>query len=130
MHINIRASIAAAAVAATMLTPSVAVAGGGDGETIRSGACSGSADWKLKLSPQNGRIEVEYEVDVNRRGQQWRVALFHDGRRVLRDLFTTRGVSGSFTVRDIEPNRPGTDRIHARAVRMGNRQVCAGGASF
>lgn len=125
---KIRASVAAAAIAATLFTPSVAEAGGN--ETISSGACSGVADWKLKLSPQNGRIEVEYEVDANRRGQQWQVALFHNGRRVMRDTFTTRGLSGSFSVNTIEPNRAGDDRIRARAVRLSNGQTCSGRASF
>ncbi|HEX2175460.1 MAG TPA: hypothetical protein VHG70_06085 [Nocardioidaceae bacterium] len=125
---KIRASVAAAAIAATLFTPSIAEAG--DGETVRSGACSGVANWKLKLSPQNGRIEVEYEVDANRRGQQWRVTLFHNGRRVMRDTLTTRGLSGSFSVTDLEPNRAGNDAIRARAVRLGNGQTCSGRASF
>ena len=29
------------------------------GDVVRTGACSGSSDWKLKLSPQDGKIEVE-----------------------------------------------------------------------
>ena len=37
-----------------------------DGDVIRRGACSGASDWKLKLSPENGRIEVEYEVDSDK----------------------------------------------------------------
>ena len=32
-----------------------------DGDVIRIGACRGRSDWKLKLSEENGRIEVEYE---------------------------------------------------------------------
>lgn len=125
---KIRASVAAAAIAATLFTPSAAEAG--DADTLRSGACSGFADWKLKLSPQNGRIEVEYEVDANRRGQRWQVALFHDGRRVMRGNFTTRGISGSFTVRHVAANTAGGDRIRGRAVRMSDGQTCAGRATF
>src|SRR5262245_8359718 len=37
----------------------------GQGDVIRDGSCSGRSDWKLKLSPQDGRIEVEFEVDQN-----------------------------------------------------------------
>jgi hypothetical protein len=128
MNTKVRASVAAAAIAATLFTPSIAEAGVGD--HIRSGSCSGAAEWKVKLSRQHGGIEIEYEVDASRRGQQWRVALFHDGRRFARDVFTTAGLSGSFTVRRVQPNRAGADRLSARAVRLGDGQTCRGGASF
>ena len=42
-----------------------AVASAGDRDVIREGPCSGRSDWKLKLSPEDGRIEVEFEVDQN-----------------------------------------------------------------
>ena len=54
-----------------------------DGDVIRRGACSGRSDWKLKLSEENGRIEVEYEVDQNRVGDVWRVRIRHDGDLVF-----------------------------------------------
>ena len=38
-------------------------------DVIREGSCTGAASWKLKLSPENGRIEVEFEVDQNRVGR-------------------------------------------------------------
>ena len=127
---KIRASVAAAAIAATVLTPSIAEAGN-EGRVIREGSCSGFANWKLKANPENrGQIGVEYEVDANRRGQQWRVRLFHNGRQVMTDTFTTRGLSGSFTVRNLEPDRAGTDHFRARAVRLGDRQNCAGRVTF
>jgi hypothetical protein len=128
MNTTIRAAVAAAAIAATLFTPSMAQAN--EGDTMNAGACSGFADWKLKLSPQNRGIEAEFEVDANRRGQRWRVALFHDGRRVMQGTRRTRGLSGSFTVRVVRANRAGNDRIRARAVRMGDGQTCRGGATF
>jgi hypothetical protein len=125
---RIRATVATAAIAATVLTPTIANANQAD--TLRNGSCSIAADWKLKLSPENGRIEVEYQVDANDRGQRWRVSVFHDGRRVLRGVRTTRGLSGSFTIRDREPNRRGSDHFRARAVRLGDGQTCVGRAAF
>lgn len=128
--VTIRASVAAAAIAATLLTPSYAHAGGG-GETIEEGACSGAATWKLKVDETvDGKIEVEYEVDVNRRGQQWRVALFHNSRRIVFDTFTTRGLSGSFEVRALEADRAGDDSFRGRAVRLSDGQTCGGRAVF
>ena len=126
---SVRAGIVAVAATASVLTPSLAFAGGG--ETLEEGACSGAAVWKLKVSEAPGnRAEVEYEVDVNRRGQQWRVVLFHNGTRILRDTFTTGGLSGSFEARALEPNMAGDDRFRGRAVRLSDGQTCGGFALF
>ena len=129
---RMRASVAAATAAATLLTPAVAHAGGGGGENITEGGCSVAATWKMKAARQDpgNSIDVEFEVDANRRGQQWRVNLFHDGRRVVSDVFTTRGLSGSFTVDSLQANRTGSDSFRARAVRVGDGQTCVGRVSF
>src|SRR5215210_1166612 len=59
------ASVAGLALAAAMFTGAPLVAARGD-DIVRRGDCTGASDWKLKLSPENGRIEVEFEVDQNR----------------------------------------------------------------
>ena len=48
-------------------------------DPVRRGSCSGSTDWKIKVGPEDGRLEVEAEVDSNRSGQTWRWRLVHDG---------------------------------------------------
>ena len=101
-----------------------------DGDVIRRGACSGASDWKLKLSPENGKIEVEYEVDSNKVGQTWRVKLFHDGDRFFVGTRQTAGASGSFEVRKVVANHSGTDDFRARARNLGTGEVCGGSASF
>jgi hypothetical protein len=101
-----------------------------DGDVIRRGACSGASDWKLKLSPENGRIEVEYEVDSNRVGQTWRVRLFHNGERIFAGTRVTQAPSGSFTVRVVAPNRAGTDAFRAAATNVASGETCGGAASF
>jgi hypothetical protein len=116
----------AAVLALSVAGAAPAAAKGGD--VIREGACSGSADWKLKLSPQDGRIEVEYEVDSNVRGQRWRVRLLKNGNPIFRGVRTTRGPSGSFEVRVVTSNTAGPDVFRARATHAG--QVCRGRATF
>ena len=107
-----------------------AVASAGDRDVIREGPCSGRSDWKIKLSPEDGRIEVEFEVDQNVVGDEWRVRIRHDGRLAFRGTRTTRGASGSFELRIVEPNNAGADSFRARARNLSTDEVCAGSASF
>ena len=99
-----------------------------DGDVIRRGACSGASDWKLKLSPENGKIEVEYEVDSNKVGQTWQVRIVKNGNVIFRGARETKGASGSFTVRLVTGNTAGDDVFRARATHAD--EVCAGSATF
>jgi hypothetical protein len=119
----------AAAIVGTLLIggtalPAVAKAG----DVIRTGSCSLRTDWKLKLSEENGRIEVEYEVDQNRAGDAWRVRIRHDGDLVFAGTRTTRAPSGSFEVRLLQRNRAGQDVFTARAVNARTGEICGGRA--
>ncbi|HEX2175185.1 MAG TPA: hypothetical protein VHG70_04685 [Nocardioidaceae bacterium] len=118
----------ATAAGAALLAPAPAVAGDRDVERVTRCSQFGRAD--LKVSPQNRRLEVEFEVDVNRRGQRYRVRLIHNGRRVKQVMRTSRGRSGSLQVRDLEPNRRGRDRFRAVAVRTGGGNRCVARVRF
>ena len=126
MRRGIAVAVAAFSVATLMAGPASA----NDADVIRRGSCSGASDWKLKLSPEDGRLEVEYEVDSNVVGQTWRVRLFRDGERFFRDTRTTRAPSGSFEVEREISNSPGPDRVTARARNLGTGEVCRGSATF
>ena len=102
----------------------------GDEDVIRTGACSGRSDWKLKLSPDNGRLEVEYEVDQNVNGQTWRVRMFHNGERFFAGTRTTQAPSGSFSVRRVVDDVSGTDIVRARARNPKTEELCTGRAVF
>ncbi len=99
-------------------------------EIRRSGTCSGSATWTLKAKADNGRIEVELEVDSNVSGQAWAVALRDQGVLVHSGVSRTVAPSGSFEVRRIILNRVGTDTISAVANHPATGQRCAGSLSF
>ena len=120
----------AALVAVVALTAAMPAAAKSDREVVRVGNCSGSADWKLKLDFDDGRIETEFEVDQNRNGQRWRVVLKRDGYRFFRGIRTTRAPSGSFEVDRKVRNHAGRDRIVARAVNLRSGQVCRAAASI
>jgi len=97
-------------------------------DVIRRGNCSGSSDWKLKLSPEDGRIEVEFEVDSNVAGQTWQVRLTKNGNQIFSGARVTRGASGSFELRRVTSDPAGDDVFRARATHAG--EVCAGSATF
>jgi hypothetical protein len=99
-----------------------------DGDVLVRGRCTAASTAKLKLSPENGRIEVEFEVDQNRNGVRWNVVLTRNGVRVASLSRVTRGPSGSFAARRVLANRPGNDVIRATATRNGER--CSARATF
>ena len=107
--------------AAAALVPATALAKDGDVRT--RGTCSKSSTAKLKLSPENGRIETELEVDQNRSGVRWSVTLKRNGSRVASTRATTKAPSGSFTVRRLLTGTSGADTITARAVSPSG-EVC------
>ena len=122
--------IGAVALAGTALLATAGPALANDADVIRRGGCSGSSDWKLKASPENGRIEVEGEVDSNRTGQTWKWRMLHNGQVSARGSATTTGPSGSFDVRRVMVNLAGTDRIGWRATNPVTGEVCRGNLSF
>ena len=122
--------IALALATSLALAVPAGVATAGDRDVIREGPCSASSDWKLKLSPEDGRIEVEFEVDQNVVGDRWRVKILHDGDRVFAGIRTTRGESGSFELRIVENDRAGSDAFRARARHLSTDEVCRGSATF
>ncbi len=99
-----------------------------DDDVERQGTCTGATEAEIKLSPENGRIETEFEVDQNRNGVTWRVVLRHNGKVAARTQGTTAGRSGSFEIRRVLANRPGTDTVSARAVSPSG-EVCTASVS-
>jgi hypothetical protein len=102
--------------------------GGDDDRVIRTGGCSGSADWKLKVKTDDGRLEVEGEVDSNRAGQTWAWTLRHNGSVSARGTATTTPRSGSFEVERKIVDLAGTDRVVFRATYAG--QTCRGVVNY
>jgi hypothetical protein len=124
------AALSTALLVAGAPLASSAVAKGGDDRVVRTGSCSGTADWKLKAKSDNGRIEVEWEVDSNHAGQTWRVRVRDDGVLVVKTRATTGGASGSFSVQRSIANRAGADSIVARSRDLSSGQLCVGRLTF
>jgi hypothetical protein len=128
---NTRALVPAVALASAILltTGAPALAKGGDG--VRSaGSCQGVATWTLKAKADDGRIEVEGEIDSNHSGQSWHWSLTHNGAAAGSGNRTTAGRSGSFEVSRTTGNRAGTDSYVFNARRPGTQQICRGTIRF
>jgi hypothetical protein len=121
---SLAASVVIGALASTVLLAGPASAKGGGDAVRNSGSCAGGGVFELKAKHDDGRIEVEYEVDTNRAGQVWSVRLTDNGVVVFSGTRTTTAPSGSFTIERRIANRAGTDTIRAHAA-LGSR-TCGG----
>jgi hypothetical protein len=114
-------------VVALAIAPSALSGGSKDGDrVIKRGGCSAATTWKLKAKPDDGRIEVEFEVDQNRVGKRWRVTIVRNGSAVFSGIRRTVAPSGSFEVRRLLADSAGSDRIVARARALAGGETCRG----
>jgi hypothetical protein len=126
---RVTALITGVLVATTLVAAPMATSAK-DGDTIRRGSCTAASDWKLKLSPENGRIEVEFEVDQNRNGRKWNVRMKRNGKVFWRGSRRTQPPSGSFEVRRLTRNGAGVEKIVVRARDVRSGEICRGVARF
>ena len=108
--------------AAALLAVPAALAKQGHGRTIR-GTCTQQSTSKLKLAREDRGVEVEFQVDQNRNGVPWKVALRRNGHRVASFKAVTHAPSGSFKIRRVIA---GSGRISARATRSSETCTAAG----
>ncbi len=120
-------------LAATLVMSALAIAPSAQaraGDVVKRGSCSASSNWKVKLKPDNGRIELEFEVDSNTTGQTWHVRIVQNGRRIFRGSRVTKAPSGSFTVRVRPDDTVGADAFLAAATNRASGESCMGHASI
>jgi hypothetical protein len=124
MKLHIKQTTAVAiAVASCIAMSAPAQARGTD--KVRVGSCTGpTTTTKLKVGADDGRLEVEGQVDSNRVGQHWNWRVVHNGSLSTYGSRTTLAPSGSFTVRRTVVNLRGTDSVMFRAVNTHSREVC------
>jgi hypothetical protein len=119
--------VASAALAAALTAPG---AFANDQDVIMAGRCSAASSSKIKLSPDDGLIEVEFEVDQNRVGDTWNVTLRDNGAVVFRTKATTAAPSGSFEVRRRIPDRAGRDTVRGIASNPRTGENCVASATI
>jgi type IV secretory pathway TrbL component len=114
-------AVVAIGLAALAIGPA-ASAKGGPGVRV-SGTCTMNSTAKLKLSREDSRIEVEFQVDQNRAGVPWKVTVRRNGSLVASTTATTRAPSGSFSVRRVISGAHGT--VVAAATRRSGERCTA-----
>jgi hypothetical protein len=127
MNHRLTARLGIAGASAAMLIGGIAAgpaSAKGGGGVQRSGSCTATSDWKLKAKPDDGRLEVEGEIDSNRSGQRWHWTFKHNGSVSATGSKETSGRSGSFEVQRRMANLAGRDHFVFRATHQG--QVCRG----
>lgn len=128
---NVRRVAGASAVGvmalALLAAPSATLAK--SGAVQAAGTCTGAATTKIKASPENGRLQVEFEVDQARAGQTWHVVLRHNGTAFWSGN-KTANAGGGFTVSKLTNNAAGTDVLRGRAVNRTTGQVCTAHVSI
>jgi len=130
MRKAVRFAIAGLMVAGLFSAAAPAAMAKGGADVVRQGTCTGNSTAKIKLSKDDGRIEVEFEVDQNKVGDTWRVKLSHNGDRFFSGTRTTQAPSGSFELRKLTNDAAGTDTIRARARNLSTGEVCTATASI
>ncbi len=98
-------------------------------QVARHGNCSGQADWKLKVAPENGRLQVEFEVQHATAGDHWQVKIKENGSPLLSSGKVVRA-DGSFDVKHRANNTSGPDRFVARATNASSGESCVGTVTF
>jgi hypothetical protein len=125
-HHTLAVAFVAALAVPVALAGSASASGGGGGVVERSGSCSGSTDWKLKAKPDDGRLEVEGEIDSNRNGQTWNWVIRHNDSVAAQGQARTTAPSGSFEVQRTFANLAGVDTFVFRATNPASGEVCRG----
>lgn len=122
-----RKSLAAAMLIPFAAATLVATAPAASAKTIvatASGKCSAASHWKMKAKPDDGRMELELEVDSNRNGQRWTVHINDNKVRIFAGSRLTHAPSGSFEVRRLTANRAGIDHFVAVARNVRTGETC------
>lgn len=119
---RIGASALCLTAAVAVVTAAPATAKGSD-DVRTSGSCSAGSHWTLKAKPDDGRIEVEFEVDTHRIGRDWSWKASDNGIRIGSGHRRTTTPSGSFEVDLRSANRAGSDRFIASA-RTATGETC------
>lgn len=86
-----------------------------DDDADREGTCTGGISWRMRAKADDGRIEIEAEIDTDRADRRWTWVLRHNGSVSDRGAARTSGSAGSFEVERTAIDVHGSDTFRFRA---------------
>lgn len=117
---NIRKTVAAAGAAALFAAPLSMIASpahADDQEKEREFRVAG-AEVDFSVEKDDGRFEVEVDIDEAEPGSEWRVVLWHDGKRFHNRVHRADG-DGDVEIEKNRPNTTGADTFKVRVQKVG-----------
>ncbi|WP_347352601.1 hypothetical protein [Intrasporangium sp.] len=88
----------------------------------RHGRC-GSAVYEFSVDRERGGFEVELEIDRAKPKSQWKVLMYHDGKRFVNQTFRADR-EGELDVERWRGNTAGYDKFTFRATRSDGAATC------
>ena len=95
-----------------------------------AGTCSDASTSKIKVKEDDGRLEVEFEVDQNRNGETWKVKFKNGSDVVFKGTARTKAPSGSFSLERKVDNLAGKDAITAVGKDKSSGERCVAKATL
>jgi hypothetical protein len=116
-------------IAALLLSLLVVLVAGKSTDVLKAGTCTKRSSSKIKLSNENGNLEVEFEVDMNVANRWWLVIISKNGKQVYKRNHLTNVASGSFDARKVILGGL-TGSITAKATSNSTGEVCTATAKY
>jgi len=111
------ATVGAGALLAAPLTVLGAVPASADAERHKIFRVAG-ADVDFSVERDDGRFEVDVDIDDARPGSRWRVVLWHDGNR-FHNRVHRADVDGDVDIDKNRPNTRGRDVFKVKVKKIG-----------
>ncbi|WP_030485003.1 hypothetical protein [Nocardioides aequoreus] len=128
MTTTLRRSIATATIAGLVAGPLAVMTAGPASAKEREGRCSG-AEFQLEVEKEDGRFEVDADIDDARPGERWKVALRHEGRLYVNKTYRADG-DGDISIDRNRPNTRGKDTFSMTVKKVGTSKRCTHVISF
>lgn len=114
---------ATAATASLLALPAVALSASPAAAVQNQTSCAG-ATVTLEAERDDGRHEVQVDIDNGQRGERWRVKLFQDGDRFVNVVRTVGGDDRDIDLDRDRRNTAGTDTYKLRAKNLRTGGAC------
>lgn len=114
---NLRKSTAAIVVSALIATPMALLTATPANAADREFRYAG-AEVEFDVEREDGRYDIDVDVDDAKPGSRWRVVLRHNGKRIHKRVHRADR-DGEFDIERTRPNTKGKDRFVLKIKRVG-----------